>query len=134
MRVAVEYDGRNWHRASLEIEKKKYSICQNIGISLIRIREAMPDCDPACICDHLIISKYGDSKKLEDLDASIKELLYYLQLSCEVNTQNDQITIRSQYYNNLKSKSLQIQFPEISKELKPIYLIRQYLTAVMVSL
>ncbi len=115
--TGIEYDGRNWHKSKLESEKKKYQLCQEKGIRLIRIRERKKDSDIGTICDHCIVSHYGDTARPSSLDDSITELFEYLSVKHKnIDTNRDRIKIQEQYFTVLKEKSLGHVSPEIARE------------------
>lgn len=117
IKTGIEYDGRNWHKNKFESERKKYQLCQKKGIRLVRVRERKKDSDVGTICDHCIVSNYGDTEQTSSLDESIIELLEYLSVNhAKIDTNRDRIKIQEQYFTVLKEKSLGHTFPEIARE------------------
>lgn len=119
-KIGIEYDGRHWHRSSINKEKVKYAQCQEKGIKLIRIREdSLIDENLNEICDEYIISSY-DGRTYKGLTNCIKELFVLLKRECDVNVERDYLEIQEIYYVNRKEQSLSNRFPEIAKEWHPV--------------
>ena len=116
IKTGIEYDGRNWHRNKQQTEINKYERCRDLGITLIRIRESELQDNASLICDHQIISEYGHIKRFPSLDQCIHELMSFLNVFCDINTQRDRFLIMEQYYSTLRSKSLGVLYPAISQE------------------
>ena len=53
LRIAIEYDGYQWHHNKLALDERKGEICRRFGIRLIRIRE--PGLPQASRCDRVIV-------------------------------------------------------------------------------
>jgi predicted nucleic acid-binding Zn-ribbon protein len=115
LQIGIEYDGRKWHKNKENIEMRKYSICNDRGITLIRVRERKVR-DVAQICDYIIYSEYGDRKNYISLDRCIRELLRLLNISADVDCNRDRIKIQEQYFKRIEEQSLGTLFPELAKE------------------
>lgn len=82
-RIGIEYDGQAWHKdESLEKEKRKYSICRQNEITLIRLKENIAyyrnDLD---VADQIILVRRpftGKPISYAALDYAIRELLCFL--------------------------------------------------------
>ena len=117
IQLGIEYDGRNWHKNKERIEKQKYETCHDRGIKLIRIRETTVEkTDPSDICDVIIYSNYGHTKRFSELDACITQLGELIHLSKDIDVNRDQLRIREQYYQKLLKESLETQYPYIAAE------------------
>lgn len=117
--IGIEYDGRAWHRNKKRLEAEKYAICKQKSIRLIRIRERPEPDDVGCICDDVILSRYGDTKSYNDLDSCIRQLFSLLHADIyhiDINTSNHHSNIEANYYNIISEKSLGALFPEIASE------------------
>lgn len=116
IKTAIEYDGFFTHgvRKKEERDDKKDIQCDDNGIKLIRIRdEGLPNTITA-VC---ITRKSPQSFKT--LEESISELLCVLNVPNEINQisiQDDELAIRSQYYNYVKNNSLASNRPDIAAE------------------
>ena len=53
LRIAIEYDGYQWHHNKLALDERKGEICRRFGIRLIRIRE--PGLPQASRCERVIV-------------------------------------------------------------------------------
>lgn len=115
LQVGIEYDGRKWHKNKENIEKRKYVVCKELGIKLIRVRERRIKAS-AEICDCIIHSAYGDTKKYSSLDQCIQDLFRILDISVDVNCDRDRIEIQEQYFKLIEAQSLGILFPELVGE------------------
>lgn len=111
-RIAIEFDGRAWHKSATKDERKNELCCEK-GINLYRIRDDR--CPKLKQCNGVyIIGCHGDSDK--DLQDSIIQLFSLLQIEADINIERDKNAIYSQYINKIKAKSLAESFPEIAKE------------------
>ena len=72
LRMGIEYDGQAWHNEkSIQKETRKYDICKNNNVFLLRIVENSNR--PKVACDYSIFVK--DSKNNQYLDDAIRECL-----------------------------------------------------------
>lgn len=118
IKVGVEYDGLAFHQseASYENEKKKYSICKENNIKLIRIRE-LEDYDESLICDYFFHIKRNPS--YEELSFIILKLLALFGKSCSVDVEKDKALIQATYLSALREESLHIKRPDLAAEWHP---------------
>ncbi len=120
IKIGIEYDGVAWHKKNerKESDRKKYLLCKQQGIRLLRVRE---DATDSCheICDTLLSIKSMPS--YEELDSVLKRLLS--ELACSVNididTERDSSQIMADYLVNLHSHSLATIMPEIAGQWHP---------------
>lgn len=121
--VGIEYDGKAWHNEnSINKEKRKYEICKNNKIFLLRIVETLEQNEITCDKKILVADTYNS----KCLDKTIKECLILLanighfhieKINDDfVNTERDQNTIYEQYIVEFEKNSLANTFPEISME------------------
>ncbi len=113
--VGIEYDGANWHVSpeSRSREVKKYQICRETGIKLIRIREETSD-SAREICEEWINAvRHPTHKKL---DEEINQLLALLGANVNVDTERDDGAIRAQYFTGSTSKPFGDVYPELLEE------------------
>lgn len=115
LQVGIEYDGRNWHKNKENIEKRKYEICKERKIKLIRVRERRLG-EVTGICDCQIYSEYGDTKRYSSLDKCIQELLFMLDIVVDVDCSRDRVKIQEQYFSIVEEKSLGKLFPALVGE------------------
>lgn len=114
LRLGIEYDGSIWHASekALEKEVKKYEECKELGIFLIRIKEADGN------------SKVGSYDKLiritgdfgnESYRNLFKKLKRYIEVpdNKEIDIDRDRVHIQENYKTEIKSKSFGIIFPEL---------------------
>ncbi|MCP4912813.1 MAG: hypothetical protein GY909_06820 [Oligoflexia bacterium] len=79
IKVAIEYDGEAWHKKNtLKREERKYQICKERGIKLIRLREKMPE-----ISSNIADVMFSTEKMYEpkNLERMIEDLLKYIDFS-----------------------------------------------------
>ena len=119
MKIAIEYDGKAWHKGSKnhEKEKAKYESCVKAGITLIRIKENIENEDEKT-CDILITSRY-DYNHYTTLQDVLIELSKYIPLSGDYNIERDRNEIWEGYYSVLKKNSLIECYPRIAGEWHP---------------
>lgn len=117
--IAIEYDGEPWHRKDkLYREQKKYKICVENKVKLIRIREKKHE-STAEIADEQIgiIEKKGKG----NLEETIKYLLKRLNVTdknVDVNIGRDEIKIREGYQSKIKDSIAEL-YPELIKDWHP---------------
>lgn len=110
-RIAIEYDGKNWHNKQ-SIEQKKNLLCLKNNIKLIRIREKGLDIYDNCIC---IVRK--DNRSTEDLSNTIIELFKILNIdTTDINIDKDEQAIYSSYIETRKNKNLLKTYPIIAED------------------
>lgn len=131
IKLGIEYDGEAWHGQSkkkIERENKKYRICKENGIYLIRLREKIIGNESKC-ADYVI--QMDNLYEPEQLEKAIKGLLssldpesnMWMRKSCsffsrvDVNLKRDEKEIRL-YMTKVKG-SLQETYPEIAAEWHP---------------
>ncbi len=114
LRIGIEYDGVAWHRTkkALKREEKKYEICKNNDIQLIRIRE--DNQSTKTNCDVLINSdtKYNNNTFRRIFDA----LQEYIHVNVDIDVERDGKRIKEGYFSVLRSNSLGIKYPAITSE------------------
>ena len=115
LNMGIEYDGRAWHKNAFEREMKKYEKCKELGITLVRVREVIPNDDPSFACDILLKSDYA-SDGFAGLDRAITKLFSILNISSDIDSKRDSLVIKQQYYSTLKSGSFAQLYPEVAAE------------------
>lgn len=127
-RLAIEYDGAFWHKEEkVNRERKKYRICQEHHIRLIRIRET--ETSQEGIADEIFhIDKLDNRKQLELLIRYVLDQIDpksnfwtrkdgTLHTVVDVNIVRDEAKIR-RYMTDIKD-SLQDCYPDIAAEWHP---------------
>jgi len=133
IKLAIEYDGEAWHKADKhERELKKYAICQENGIKLLRLKEKMTDQAKYTADECLGID--GNMYEHNQLEKVIRYLLDKIDPETnfwtrnnplafhspvDINIKRDEMEIRS-YMTAIKNGSFGELFPEIAKEWHPI--------------
>lgn len=109
--IGIEYDGERWHTDPVK-DKVKDDLCHNGGISLYRIRE------PKCPCYispsvHITLKDY----RVTTLEIVILNLLKIFGVTDPIiNVVKDNMDIINLTDHLVLSRSLQNEYPEISKE------------------
>lgn len=110
--VGIEYDGKRYHtnNSNRIRDAKKYKICKENGIILIRITDNLMY-EMITNCDHKITIPKADN---QNLTMAISYMLYKLGANVAVDVERDRIDILN--YLIKKDISLQTEFPEIADE------------------
>jgi rubredoxin len=121
IKLAIEYDGEAWHKKNtIKREERKYQLCKENGIKLIRLREKMPEF-PSDIADEMFgMDRLYEPKNLEQMLGELLKRINYSEtwmLNCpiDINVSRDRPEIL-RYKTDLKTRSLKYLYPEISKE------------------
>jgi len=116
--TGVEYDGKHWHssKQSELRENKKYKLCKDKNIELIRVREKKnnENCSKKnCDC---LVQRLNNSD--EALEKTICEVLKILkkEYRADVDLTRDRGIIANNYIVSLKENSLYSKFPKIAAE------------------
>ena len=122
--LAIEYDGVFWHKGKEERERRKYHICHQNHIRLIRIREApfTNETEFGIIADEMYhIDNMDDRYNLEQLLTSF--LMKFTRWSTnmigrrpDVDLERDELEIRQQYLLAQRAGSLDKTHPMVAKE------------------
>ena len=112
-KVAIEYDGRNWHKNNKR-EVRKNRLCFEKGIRLIRIREEGLHLYDDCLC---IVRK--NVRSSDSLSAVIRLVLNEIGGTADVDVERDCVAIYSSYITNRKSQSLKNCYPDLALEWHP---------------
>ena len=115
IKVAIEYDGKRWHK-DINRDLRKNDECKKNGIRLIRVREVgCPEInDDSC---EVIKVVYGNNQSLCDAINTIADML---NKCVDVDINRDETEIRSLIEYTNKKNSLAKLFPDIAKEWHPI--------------
>lgn len=129
--LAIEYDGMAWHKAeNTEREKRKYEMCRQKGIKLIRLKESIQEGARDTADQIISTDKMYEHKNLEKVIRLLvdsidpKSNMWTRKYACDfhssvdINIARDEQEIR-QYMTALKKNSLAESFPEIAKEWHP---------------
>ena len=116
LKIAIEYDGKNWHKNN-RYELKKNEACKNNNILLMRIREEGLELYDDCYCIVRMNVRSNDS-----LSEVISKVLFDIDniSDIDVDVDRDSAQIYSSYIMTRKSQSLKNTYPEIAKEWHPI--------------
>lgn len=112
-KIAIEYDGKAWHKDSLfEREKRKYLLCKENGITLIRLKETKKKDSDLETCDFVFYTMWEH----DILEKTICDLLQFLGINnYDIHIEKDkfQITkIMDKEYSNSFGKL----YPELAKQ------------------
>lgn len=120
IKFAIEYDGEAWHnKSTLKREQKKYTLCRQEGIKLIRLREGLPDVS-SNIADYMIHAErlYHESvleEAIQKVISLIKASLMPLDRVIDINVKKDRYQILA-YRADFKSESLLKNYPDLSAQ------------------
>ena len=115
LEVAIEYDGEHWHQ-DVEQDFKKDTLCQDLGIKLIRLREpSCPDYTSNSIKIYRTKNHQGDN--YNDLEKSICSVLNEIDnsITYEVNVEVDLTDIYAITPNKWVPVSFAEKYPSLAK-------------------
>ncbi|WP_412474179.1 zinc-ribbon domain-containing protein [Halobacteriovorax sp. YZS-1-1] len=121
IKLAIEYDGEAWHnKNTIKREQRKYQLCKENGIKLIRLREKMPKiasdiADEMFSTDKLYLPKNLEMMLHEVLRRINFSETWMLDSSVDIDITRDRPKIL-EYKTDLKINSLEYLYPEIAKE------------------
>ena len=130
IKLGIEYDGEAWHKADkLKREIKKYSICQENGIRLLRLMERPPENGILLTADEGLNIGDGPMYEKKNLAKVIRFLLDKIDPETnmwtrrapifhsrvDVDLERDESEIRA-YMTKLKSGSFAEVYPDLAKE------------------
>ncbi len=116
LQLGIEFDGFFYHEndESLKREKEKYEHFKDIGIKLIRIRDAKSSYHS--YSDYtLFLQKKDNDEELEIVINDLFELInqiYGIDFECNLNIKKDRSYIYSQYIFQRKSNSIKELYPD----------------------
>lgn len=112
LKVGIEYDGRVYHSSKNNQlrDQRKYQICKQHGIFLIRIRE-MTHYSPLILCDRKIEIPNASDKYL---NWAINNLCYHLGKVVLPDVRKDRKLIQG--YLDKRNQSLALTYPKIATE------------------
>lgn len=115
LKIAIEYDGKNWHKNN-KYELKKNSVCKENNILLMRIREDGLQLYEDCYC---IVRK--DVRSNKSLSETIKTILLDIDniSDVDVDVDRDSALIYGSYIVTRKEQSLLNTHPDIAAEWHP---------------
>lgn len=115
LNIAIEYDGEAWHK-DIDKDIKKNLQCKNNKIHLIRIRE---DGCPKILEDDFCTVLSVKAGNKESLEKAINDFAEMINCEIDVNIDRDLKEIQKLMEYTIKKDSLQVLYPEISKEWHP---------------
>ena len=133
IKLGIEYDGMAWHKADkLPREKKKYRICQENGIRLLRLMEKPPENGILLTADESLTIIDGPMYEKKHLTKVIRNLLDKIDPETnpwtrrepvfhsrvDINLDRDEAEIRK-YMTSLGKESFADKYPQLAKEWHP---------------
>ena len=122
-RLAIEYDGVAWHKDSnFDRERRKYRLCREQGIKLIRVKEKMPEEARYGLADAIISTddfetEQGFTQAIHFVLEKIYRQGFYWMHAVDVNLSRDRFDIMK-YATEIKH-SFQDAYPDLAKEWHP---------------
>ena len=110
IRVAIEYDGAYWHQTeeAHKREAKKYSICRNNHIYLIRVKEA-DRCTWDDVADDMYLLQKKKKQNLQQLEVIIRQIADFVDLESNPWTRKSFFHIHSKIDININRDRQAIQ-------------------------
>lgn len=133
IKLGIEYDGMAWHKADkLPREKKKYKICKDNGIRLLRLMEKPPENGILLTADESLTIMDGPMYEKKNLAKAIRLLLDKIDpesnpwtrrkpifhSKVDINIDRDEAEIR-RYMVKIRQGSFAEQYPALAKEWHP---------------
>lgn len=120
IKIGIEYDGPEHNKPEAkEREERKYKVCQELGIILIRVKENYKNfsISPES-CDIMVERK---SETDEGLKNCIEATFDYVfpGMALDIDICRDSGAIKSSYITSLKENSLLARYPKICEEWHP---------------
>lgn len=106
LKIGIEYDGSRWHK-TLKNDLKKDLLCDQLGITIIRIRE-----EGCFIYESNSFKLYVKDKNNKDLQNAITEIIKYINkkqgtnLTCDIDIERDSATILAKVLTKIKENSI----------------------------
>ena len=133
MKLGIEYDGMAWHKADkLSREKKKYSICKENGVRLLRLMEKPPENGILTTADESLTIGDGPMHEKKHLAKVIyflldridpesnpltrKKTIFHSRV--DINLDRDEAEIRK-YMTTIKEGSFGDIYPELARDWHP---------------
>ena len=132
IKTALEYDGVAWHKKdNFDRERKKYDLCHEHGIKLIRVKEKMPESDDSFgLADE--IYSIEDLERKDNFERLLREVIDRLDPRSNMWTRETvhqihspiDIDLQRDRYAIIKTAtkvngSLEEEYPNIAKEWHP---------------
>ena len=123
LNFGIEYDGVAWHKENkYEREQRKYQLCKELGIKLIRVKEKMPEELGLHLADEIISSDDFESKEgFTNVIHSVLKRLNFNDFYClhpfDVDIYRDRFEIMK-YATQIKHSFAEL-YPKIAKEWHP---------------
>jgi len=117
LNIAIEYDGRYWHK-DVERDKKKNDICKENGIELIRVREKKEVIEGSV--NYYV--GHADNRLLNDAIAGIIRIIEErlgTNFNLDIDVERDTGEIVAKKYLSRRVNSLAIKCPELVREWHP---------------
>lgn len=133
MKLGIEYDGKAWHKADKRSrEEKKYRICKENGIRLLRIMEEPPQNGILTTADESLSITDGPMHEKKYLAKTIRFLLDRIDpesnawarkkavfhSKVDINLDRDEADIRK-YMTTIKDGAFGDLYPELAREWHP---------------
>lgn len=119
LNYAIEYDGARWHKEeSIQNERRKYNLCHDNNITLLRVREKISPLG-SDIADYEIGVVELNGKI--SLDATVREVVRFINFSrkhIDINLHQDELKIKEKYLCKPKD-SLVSKYPDVAKQWHP---------------
>lgn len=118
LKMAIEYDGERWHQ-DVEKDKKKDSLLKQRDMVVVRFRE--PKC-PKLDDDSFCIITEKPTPNATHMNRAIQEMFtfinnrYNYEINADVDIDRDSVKISNIYEHEMKSNSLALVNPALSKE------------------
>lgn len=112
LKIGIEYDGAAFHRTRIQHDRelKKYRICHDNNVFLIRIKENIETTTESS-CDVLLFAEKGMNDIINQLSGYIAGLK-----SIDYDAERDRETIQDSFMSALVNGSLSHIDPELAKE------------------
>ena len=117
LKVAVEYDGKAWHTEKIfERDMRKYAVCKENKIKLIRLKEIKKESD--CKTCDIVLYTFWEHETLNKTIIDLLDMLNIQDTNIDVDIERDKFKI-TKLMDNEYAESFGYKYPNLVKEWHP---------------
>ena len=117
LKVALEYDGKAWHTEKIfERDMRKYAVCKENKIKLIRLKEIKKESD--CKTCDIVLYTFWEHETLNKTIIDLLDMLNIQDTNIDVDIERDKFKI-TKLMDNEYAESFGYKYPNLVKEWHP---------------